>query len=254
MAIYQFSSDNITAVPETTFATVGFSERNDIQRLLRDNIQIVDPDVLIISEEFGEWDDSRRRIDLLGIDTNANLVVLELKRTEDGGHMELQAVRYAAMVSTLTFERAVEIFDRYLNKRDDDRDPRKTILDFLGWESPEDDEFAASVRIVLVSAEFSKELTTSVMWLSDFGIDVRCVRIKPYGERDSLFVDVQQVIPLPEAEEYQIRVREKEQLKRSQKWTPKTEQQIWAEFESQCEPATIELVRQLKQWIEPLVD
>jgi hypothetical protein len=46
-----------------------------------------------------DWEDSSRSIDLLCIDKQANLVVIELKRTEDGGHMELQAIRYAAMVS-----------------------------------------------------------------------------------------------------------------------------------------------------------
>ncbi len=53
---------------------------------------MIAPDLLVVSEEFGEWDDSRRRIDLLAIDRDANLVVIELKRTEDGGHMELQAI------------------------------------------------------------------------------------------------------------------------------------------------------------------
>lgn len=33
--------------------------------------------------------DSRLRIDLLGIDKAGNLVVIELKRTEDGGHIDL---------------------------------------------------------------------------------------------------------------------------------------------------------------------
>ena len=55
-------------------------------------------ETLVISEEFGEWEESRRRIDLLGLDKDANLVVIELKRTEDG---ELQSIRYAAMVSTM---------------------------------------------------------------------------------------------------------------------------------------------------------
>jgi RecB family endonuclease NucS len=44
----------------------------------------------LVAAEFGDWEDSRRRIDLLAIDKAANLVVIELKRTEDGGHMELE--------------------------------------------------------------------------------------------------------------------------------------------------------------------
>ena len=52
--------------------------------------------VLVVAEEFGDWEESKRRIDLLGLDRDATLVVIELKRTDDGGHMELQAIRYAA--------------------------------------------------------------------------------------------------------------------------------------------------------------
>jgi len=65
-------------------------------------------------EVTGEVTPSRRRIDLLGIDDQANLVVIELKRTEDGGAMDLQAIRYAAMVSAMTFAKAVETYDKYL--------------------------------------------------------------------------------------------------------------------------------------------
>jgi hypothetical protein len=70
--------------------------------------------VRVISEEFGNWTDSRRRIDLLGIDKEANLVVIEIKRTEDGGHLELQAIRYAAMVSAMTFDNVVSTFETYV--------------------------------------------------------------------------------------------------------------------------------------------
>ena len=40
---------------------------------------------MVIGEEFGDWEDSKRRIDLLCLDKQANLVVVEIKRTEDGG-------------------------------------------------------------------------------------------------------------------------------------------------------------------------
>ena len=217
MPIFEITHSAIRKLNETTFSTAGVRERADLQRLLRSNIEVVSPDTLVISEEFGEWEDSRRRIDLLGLDRDANLVVIELKRTEDGGHMELQAIRYAAMVSTMTFEKIVDVFSDYLRRIGKENDARTTILEFLGWEDPDEDVFAQDVRIVLASAEFSKELTTAVMWLNEHGLDIRCVRMQPYDDGGRLLVDVQQVIPLPEAAAYQVQVREKEQRGRQER-------------------------------------
>ncbi|GIX12078.1 MAG: hypothetical protein KatS3mg118_0037 [Paracoccaceae bacterium] len=215
MPIYEFASEEIRPLTKTTFGQVQLQERRDLQRLLRTNIAVVAPDTLVIAEEFGDWDESRRRIDLLGIDRDANLVVIELKRTEDGGHMELQAIRYAAMVSTMTFDQAADVFARYLAQIGrTDTDARAELLDFLGWDEPDEDAFAQDVRIVLASAEFSRELTTSVLWLIERGIDIRCVRLQPYGLDGRILVDVQQIIPLPEVAEYQVRVTEKKRKER----------------------------------------
>lgn len=214
MPIFELTDHGLAPVETVRFQDVGIKERQDIQRLLRDQITVVAPDTLIIAEEFGEWEGGRRRIDLLGIDKEANLVVIELKRTEDGGHMDLQAIRYAAMVSAMTFDKAVEVFDSYLQSRGEKSNPEQRLLDFLGWESPDEDEFGQDVRIVLASAEFSKELTTSVLWLNERGLDIRCMRLRPYRHNNRILVDVSQVIPLREAEEYQIQIREKKQRER----------------------------------------
>ncbi len=109
MPLYELTKDWIVPLPQTTFAKRGIGERQDLQRLLREHIAVVGHDLLVVAEEFGDWEESRRRIDLLAIDKMANLVVVELKRTEDGGHMELQAIRYAAMVSTMTFEQVASV-------------------------------------------------------------------------------------------------------------------------------------------------
>ncbi|MGH7830281.1 MAG: hypothetical protein ACREP8_08885 [Candidatus Binatia bacterium] len=149
MAIYEITKEQIRSVGETSFGKAGVRERGDLQRLLREQIQIVSPDTLVIAEEFGEWEDSRRRIDLLGLDKNANLVVIELKRTEDGGHMDLQAVRYAAMISQMTFDQAVETYTAYLEANGREEDAREAILTFLDWEEPNEDQFAQDVHLVV---------------------------------------------------------------------------------------------------------
>ena len=209
MAIYRIRNDKLSAIQQTTFATEGIRERDDLQKLLREQIEVISPETLIISEEFGGWQESKRRIDLLAIDKDANLVVVELKRTEDGGHMDLQSIRYAAMASALTFKKAVDILGQHLSKNGLDDDPQATLLEFLEWDEPDEDIFAQDVRIVLAAANFSKEITTSVMWLNDHGLDIRCIRLRPYRDGEYLFLDVQQTIPLPEAAEYQIQLRDK---------------------------------------------
>lgn len=215
MAIYRVDESKITPIQQTDFATEKIRERDDLQQLLKNQIDIIAPDCLVIAEEFGNWQDSRRRIDLLAVDKDANLVVVELKRTEDGGHMDLQALRYSAMVSTLTFDKAVDIFTQYLSDAGNDGDARSTLIEFLDWTEQDEDQFAQDVRIVLASAEFSKEITSTILWLNDHGLDIKCVRLRPYRYGDDLLLDVQQIIPLPESAEYQVQLRDKARRERT---------------------------------------
>jgi len=151
MAVYEIKNDHLASLTRSSFIELGIREREDLQRLLRKQIDVISPDTLVIAEEFGQWEDSRRRVDLLGLDTDANIIVIELKRTEDGGHMELQAIRYAAMVSTLTFDKVIEIYSKHLSELGEDKDAEAAILEFLGWDVPNDDDFAQDVRILLAS-------------------------------------------------------------------------------------------------------
>ena len=219
MPLYQISSNALCPLVSTTFQEENLWEKRDLQRLLKENIAAIAPDVLVIAEEFGAWSESGRRIDLLAIDKDANLVVIELKRTNDGGHMELQAIRYAAMVANMTWEQAKSAFKKYLV--DDSMDDVETrICEFLDWDAPREDDFAQKVRIVLASENFSKEITTSVLWLNEHDLDVSCVRLSLHKIGDELVLSADQIIPLPEAKSYQIEVRQKrreEQVSRSSK-------------------------------------
>jgi hypothetical protein len=170
MPLYELTHDALTPLLRTTMAQQDFRERDDLQRLLRTSIGVIDKNLLVLAEEFSQWEDSKRRIDLLALDKQANLVVIELKRTEDGGFMDLQSIRYAAMVSAMTFQQAVYEHARFLGDPANLENAKLSILKFLEWDDPHED-FASQVRIILTSADFSIELTTAVLWLNENGLD-----------------------------------------------------------------------------------
>lgn len=212
--LFEMTADDLIEHKPETFAHLAIKEREDLQRILRDHISVLGDELLVISEEFGSWEDARRRIDLLALDSHGQLVVIELKRTESGGHMDLQALRYAAMVSAMTFDQVTEAYEAYRARRGDVTvagDAAIRLREFLDA-ADEEPEISTIPRIVLVAQDFSREITTTVLWLNRFeGMDIRCVRLVPYVLGGQKYLDIEQVIPLPEAADYQIGIRRKEQ-------------------------------------------
>lgn len=74
----------------------------------------------------------------------------------------------------------MDAHQRHLAKLGRAGDARAAILEHLEWDQPREDEFAHDVRIVLVSANFSTEITSTVMWLNERDLDIRCVRVQSY--------------------------------------------------------------------------
>jgi RecB family endonuclease NucS len=116
LVLYKITDQKLEQVQDTSFADAKMLERRDLQKLLISNLSPLGDDLFLLAEEYREWEDSNRSIDLLCLDKQKRLVVVEIKRTEDGGHMELQAIRYAAMVSSMTLDQAVASHQRHLIK------------------------------------------------------------------------------------------------------------------------------------------
>jgi Domain of unknown function (DUF4268)/Endonuclease NucS len=210
MPLYRVAKEKLEAVKQTSFIEEKFFERKDLQRLLRADISVIGDDMMVIAEEFGEWDESNRRIDLLCLDKQARLVVVEIKRTEDGGHMELQAIRYAAMVSSMTLDQTIAAYARSLGVADAEVLARREILEFLELDTTEEAELTDEVRI---------------------GIDITCIRLKPYRMNEELLVDVAQIIPLPEAADYEIKVRaQAQEVKKVRTVRQEIFRRFWTQF------------------------
>ena len=218
MGLFEMTSGgSLVQIPSSTFAVEQVLERADLQRALRESIDVIGDGLLVVAEEFGDFD-VRRRIDLLCVDRAGRLVVVELKRTEDGGHMDLQALRYAAMISAMTFEQLADTYQRHLTVADPDNadGALEQLAEWLEDVGGDSTVLPRQVRIILASAGFDTQVTTTVLWLNDvYGLDITCVKLTPYRVGEKLLLDVQQVIPLPEAAELTVQLRRRETAARA---------------------------------------
>jgi hypothetical protein len=174
--------------------------------------QILGEDLLIVTNEYDQFDKTRERLDLLALDRDGKLVVVELKREESGKSVELQAIKYAAYCSTLTMENLVSLREQFVSKRGDKPTSEQAKEELLGFiDNDEFEELDDRPRIMLVTSEFKPEVTASVMWLRKFGLDISCIKLSPYKlDEERIGIVSSKVIPLPEAEDYIVRSEMKE--------------------------------------------
>ena len=178
---YDKKSKKISNLSKTTLKEHNIFERKDLEKWIEDSPLILNEELLILSTEYDQFDKTNERLDLLAMDKVGNLVIVELKRDDSGRNVELQAIKYAAYCSTLTFEQVTGLYQQYHSRKGKTLDKEKAkqeIFDFV--EDSDFKEINEKPRIILVSKEYRPEVTASVLWLRKFGIDISCVKLTPY--------------------------------------------------------------------------
>lgn len=227
------ASNRIIKLKEMSFSELGFTERRHLQEWLANQPDALGEELLIIQKEFDGFDDTRERLDLLAIDKEGNLVIIENKLDDSGRDVVWQALKYASYCSTLSKSQIAEIFQQYLDKSSGKgEDAKALIAEFLGQE-----DFAEVVlnsgndqRLIMVAAQFRKEVTSTVLWLLKHRVFVKCFRATPFKDGEDLFLTVEQVIPLPEAEELMIGISEKEVEEQTVERSQATRHQLRTDF------------------------
>jgi len=206
MPLFSVSDDRtaLSSVPQQQFEDLSILEEKHFQEMFRTfpaHMEgIFGEPLFVIYNEYNIWNDSRREIDLLALDQNADLVVIELKRTQDGGHMELQAIRYAAMISRMTFTQVVAAHQKYLLKhgaaQSESEEAETRLREFLGREFGEI-EIGNRPRIMLIAPGFSKEIVTAVLWLIEGGINIECYTAEAYEVDSRILMKIERTLPVP---------------------------------------------------------
>lgn len=220
------ASNRINPLEVKRFSDLGFTERKHLQEWLENYPQALTQgdgdELLIIQKEFDGFDDTRERLDLLAIDKDGNLVIIENKLDDSGRDVVWQALKYASYCANLKKQQVVEIFQRYLNQKaqstgSEPDNAERVLLEFLQADDLQSVQLNTlkSQRLILVAAYYRKEVTNTVLWLSQFGVNCQCFKVTPYQAGTELFLNVEQIIPTPEASDFMIGMIAKEDEEKS---------------------------------------
>ena len=208
-------NENMPLKPQKSdFITCGKREREDLQEWIVKYPEMLGEDLLIIGKEFDKFDNTLERLDLLAIDKSGNLVIIENKRDKAPKEIIGQALRYAAYCATLTKEQIIALFQEYLQKNNDSSKPEDLLEEFIEGDEPFEDlilNAEKSIRILLVATEFPLEVTSAVIWLMDYGIDIGCIKVTLHTLQNQIIAEFNKIIPVKDTEDYVIRMGKKDE-------------------------------------------
>lgn len=219
-------SKKINRLNPSAFSELGLKERVDLQEWIDQDPSVLGEDLLIIQKEFTGFE-TRERPDLLGLDKRGNLVVIENKLDDSGKDVVWQALKYASYCSNMTTEEIHDIYQQYLDQKNSDGAPesrlsaKDKISEFFDGNSVDDSEAVCekgilnsrgTQRIILVAANFRPEVTSTVLWLQNYGLQIKCIKVNAFVLADNdqkILLKADQIIPIQEAEEFMIGMAKK---------------------------------------------
>lgn len=205
-----FTVDGTAATPATPIglAEAGLKEREHLQEWVLQHPQVLGGDVKVISFEFGRWTGSgssveRDRLDILGLDADGQLVVVELKRDKAPDTVDMQALKYAALVSRFTREDLDQVHAQYLSrKRGETVSAEEAGAELDEWATVTEETLRVP-RIVLMASSFPRTVTATVVFLhQQLGLDVQLLAFQAYRTAEGVLLTVSQHYPPPDVEEF----------------------------------------------------
>lgn len=195
--------------------------------------ELLGEELLILGRQLADFVEDNKRLDVLAVDGDGELVLIELKVTEEFGFTDLQALGYAGAYAELPTEHYAETLRHSVGRNGGEQiragadlpadptleDARAAIAEFVGVAEFEDWKPSRQVRIKLVAPGFPKRVLTSVKWLGDVhGLSIEAIRAHLLEVGGHLQIHVERLLPLPGAEEFDLSTRSREEsIKRENK-------------------------------------
>lgn len=230
------SQNRLSRLSQKRFADLNLRERDHLQEWLANQPDALGEELLIVQKEFDGFDETRERLDLLALDKDGNLVVIENKLDDSGRDVTWQALKYTAYVSGLTKMQIVDIYQQYLDRYYGGGNATVRICEFMEVEELEETVLnpGNDQRMIFIAANFRREVTATVLWLLSRGIRAQCFKVTPFALGEELMIDIQQIIPTPEAADFMIGMSSKENEEKAVQDTQKKRYELRLEFWEQA--------------------
>ena len=171
--IWEVTTDgSLNSIPNTQI-----SLEEHLESWLEQDISIISSDYMVIGRQVTT--DFGGVIDLLCLDSNGDIVVVELKRGKTPREVTAQALDYASWVKDLSHQRISEIANDYLPEN---KSLEIKFQETFGEELPETLNEGHSVLIVAESMDSSTERI--VKYLSAQGIRINVLTVQHFSSED----------------------------------------------------------------------
>lgn len=206
-------SNSIQPLSARTFNELGLRERAHLQEWIAKYPSCLGEELLIIQKEFAGFSDTQERLDLLALDKEGRLVIIENKLDDTGRDVTWQALKYASYCASLKTEQICAIYQEHLQRLGNSETASELIADFLevGDLAEVSLNRGLTQRIMLIAANFRKEVTSTVLWLMNYRLQVQCFKVTPFSMGEELFLNVEQIIPVRDTQDFVIELANKAQ-------------------------------------------
>ena len=211
MYIIDREKNRISKLKQKSFSELKISERDYLQEWIANNPTSLGEELLIIQKEFSGFSETNERLDLLALDKLGNLVIIENKLDDSGKDVTWQGIKYASYCASLTKQDILKIYQEFLGTSAIAHDKVSEFFDNRDISEILLNQGLNSQRLILVAANFRKEVTSSVLWLMNFKIRLQCFKVTPFELNEQLFLNVEQILPTKDTEDFAISIATKAQ-------------------------------------------
>jgi len=171
----------------------GLESEKKLEEVLNEDLSLLSPDLLLIGRQVATA--HGKFIDLLAMNSDGNLVVIELKRHKTPREVVAQLLDYASWVQTLSYD---DITDIYF-ERNGEGGFEKGFAEKFSGNPPE--KLNEQLQLIVVAAELDHASERIINYLSDnYGVPINAVFFQYFKDGNSEYLSRTWLIDPNEAE------------------------------------------------------